>query len=1013
MPIDRDKVLQAAQKHVEKKRFDRAIAEYQKIIQEDPNDARILLKIGDLQARMEAYPDAIATYERVARHYTEQGFSVKAIAVYKQIREMIRKYVPTLADQYAHIIPKLAELYQQLGLTGDALATYDEYATSLQNAGREKDAIDVFGKIVELNGNNPLARLRLAEALLRNKDSDGALAQFGRAAEILTEMGRKDDALKVIERVLHHRADPVQARRAAELYLERGMANDGMIALAKLQICFQADQRNLDTLDLLARAFVTIGQASKAVEVRKEAVRIAREQGKLDAAKRIANQLLGAAPSDDAVRVLIRSLVPPSALREPSAPPPESVAPAPISVAPLSIRDDDLVEIPPDGQQPTEGDLDVGLGEEEEEDFEAAQERRIAVKGERLPAQAPEVPVDESIEAAEDLQGPQSVRGIANVGEALSNARAFRDLRLLSKAVETLRIALELNPLSIDLHHALKETLFESGDVAGVVDELVTIAAMHTERENTDAAAIALQEVLALEPYHVRAREVLAELGYELPPLPSADQVSVPESVQGVSHESHPSASPTHDGGHVAYQDQYEQESTGPLPSYDLEEISPAHAMSPIAAQLEQTGSERRSMNLVDDPFGLEGPTAVILDEPFGRDRPLPSFPLIEGDTADLDAATYDAGYSDLHDEPAQADSLEPYVDQRLELYPASQREPHAEPLHEPYAESQAQFQGELEQEPYEEPAQELSPQLPADVELLDETAAAVHVSAVGLPTYQDVESLEEVLDEAEFFATRNLLDDALAIIDEQLIRYPGHPLLLERQREYGEALAVAGGSGELIVPHPHTTSSLPGPVEDRSFDIAASLSAMEIPGFSADEKGGTEAVGISVDVEEIFAKFKEGVRKQVAETDSQSHYDLGLAYKEMGLLKDAISEFEIASRDPDHACVCHSMIGMIHFELGNTDAALEALLRGLHGERRTPDQELSLCYEIGNVYEARQNPREALYYYQKVSRGDPRFRDIAARIATLETATTAAPLKTAVGEEDLDRVFDDFFKST
>src|SRR5690349_22714380 len=90
--IDREKVLQAAQKYVEKKKYDRAIAEYQRIIQEDPNDARTLLKIGDLQARLEAYPEAIATYDRVGQHYSSQGFALKAIAVYKQIRELIKKH---------------------------------------------------------------------------------------------------------------------------------------------------------------------------------------------------------------------------------------------------------------------------------------------------------------------------------------------------------------------------------------------------------------------------------------------------------------------------------------------------------------------------------------------------------------------------------------------------------------------------------------------------------------------------------------------------------------------------------------------------------------------------------------------------------------------------------------------------------------------------------------------------------------------------------------------------------
>jgi len=98
--IDREKTLQAAQKYIEKKRYDRAIAEYQRIVQDDPNDARTLLKIGDLQARLSAYPEAIATYDRVGQYYSSQGFALKAIAVYKQIRELIKKHAPALADRY-------------------------------------------------------------------------------------------------------------------------------------------------------------------------------------------------------------------------------------------------------------------------------------------------------------------------------------------------------------------------------------------------------------------------------------------------------------------------------------------------------------------------------------------------------------------------------------------------------------------------------------------------------------------------------------------------------------------------------------------------------------------------------------------------------------------------------------------------------------------------------------------------------------------------------------------------
>src|SRR4029078_7813204 len=77
-----------------------------------------------------------------------------------------------------------------------------------------------------------------------------------------------------------------------------------MQALSKLQICFQANPRDFDTLSLLARAFNAIGQGAKAIEVKKEMARVARDAGKQDLFREIVERLLRVAPQDDGVRKL-------------------------------------------------------------------------------------------------------------------------------------------------------------------------------------------------------------------------------------------------------------------------------------------------------------------------------------------------------------------------------------------------------------------------------------------------------------------------------------------------------------------------------------------------------------------------------------------------------------------------------------------------------------------------------------------------------------------------------------
>jgi tetratricopeptide (TPR) repeat protein len=208
-------------------------------------------------------------------------------------------------------------------------------------------------------------------------------------------------------------------------------------------------------------------------------------------------------------------------------------------------------------------------------------------------------------------------------------------------------------------------------------------------------------------------------------------------------------------------------------------------------------------------------------------------------------------------------------------------------------------------------------------------------------------------------------------------------------------------------------TRPSPAGAEDRSFDIAASLDANE-GGDRASGYGpgpGFASASDQVDVEEVFAKFKEGVAKQIGADDAQSHYDLGVAYKEMGLVDDAAREFDTAARDPLLACMCHYMIGMIHIERGNLNEAIDAFVRGLQAPERTKDQEATLAYEIGAAYEVKRMNKQALDYFQRAARIIPTFRDVVERLRRLQKtepkpATTRA---VAVGaDEEFDRAFDD-----
>src|SRR5262249_34358268 len=153
--IDRNKVLARATKYMQQGKLQKAVDEYQLLIQDDPSDVRTILKVGDLYAKMGNIDGAVDTYKQVAEHYAKDGFFLKAVAVYKQLL----KLDPTIVTVYV----RLAELYNQLGLNNEAMRQYQIVAKHYETKGMKKEALETFKKMAELDPDNIASRVKLAE----------------------------------------------------------------------------------------------------------------------------------------------------------------------------------------------------------------------------------------------------------------------------------------------------------------------------------------------------------------------------------------------------------------------------------------------------------------------------------------------------------------------------------------------------------------------------------------------------------------------------------------------------------------------------------------------------------------------------------------------------------------------------------------------------------------------------------------------------------------------------------
>jgi tetratricopeptide (TPR) repeat protein len=268
------KILNDATKFLQKGAFDKAVRELQKLVEDDPKDVRTILKIGDILAKKGDKDDAIKSYRRVAELYGEQGFFLKAVAVYKQILK--------LDPQHFEVTLKLAELYEQLGLIQEALAQYTLIATLYEQRGDAEERLTILRRMVELDAENVASRVRLAEAFSRENRVADAVEAFRGAANILRAQGRQADYMKVAERLLFHAEQHDVAQELARLYLGQG---DARRAVARLEPAYRADPGDVGTLALLGRGFRDLGMLDRAVYIYQQLGETELRNGRRDAAQ--------------------------------------------------------------------------------------------------------------------------------------------------------------------------------------------------------------------------------------------------------------------------------------------------------------------------------------------------------------------------------------------------------------------------------------------------------------------------------------------------------------------------------------------------------------------------------------------------------------------------------------------------------------------------------------------------------------------------------------------------------
>ena len=191
MAIDKGKIEKNALKLIQKRAYRKAIEEYKKIVDADPRDIRSRVKLLELYAREKMVEEAVAECQRISTAYVEQGFVLRAIAVWKQALRLD----PNNPDLYRN----MGELYLKQKLQGDALGAFGKAVLLLRKGDRSGEAGDLLKRMEELAPNNPTVKMMLAEHYLLSGQIDEFQALFEKIREQLTGEGRGQKLLQTLE----------------------------------------------------------------------------------------------------------------------------------------------------------------------------------------------------------------------------------------------------------------------------------------------------------------------------------------------------------------------------------------------------------------------------------------------------------------------------------------------------------------------------------------------------------------------------------------------------------------------------------------------------------------------------------------------------------------------------------------------------------------------------------------------------------------------------------------------
>ena len=1038
MAYNKSKFVEAAQKLLNQGKVAQAIAEYQQILKYEPRDQVTLMTIGELYIRQGETIQAIDYFERLAQLFVSDGFLTKAIAVYKRIAK--------LAPEEIRPLEKLADLYVQQGVMSEARPLFLQLAELHLKNNRQPEAISLLKKLLSAEPDNLRIQVRLADLYQAMGQSGEALETYVSAAQRALARGDHAECEKLAEKalqinpkqldalivkarafstvgnvakaadILERVPDLEKGGEPAELLLDLYLKNakwDEATGLA-LRI-FSSDEKNFGATQKVTEVLMESGQAERAMSLLSR-IRIPMiDAGEHEGVTHLLNELATRLPGRleplewlvDTYGRTSDSFRMPDALAQ--------LGDALVASGKLDRAKDvfqQLVDREPESEPAKRKLNDVlkKLGMVEEE---ATPPADIVVVTDDLQPELPKAPAPkirpdfEEVSTVAASETPATSPGEPELDEetqkfiaqSLTDVDLFASYGLTQKAIGLLEAILRRAPTHTPTLEKLLDFVLGAGDDRRTAELAAQLEHIHSSRgdvrsserfgelrrrfqraaglnDEEIAAAVAAampQPVETVPIEEVHAAETEAE-AVEVAAVPSETVAQAEEVPQNLAEAEVPEIEIVAETPPEVAAASEEVDLSAEWASLleETKEPAPGPVAAAAAVPPAPVAPEAEEIELPD----------LVVEEEKSEDVPAEAIP-----TEPLVAAYEDTGHEEFH---VPVEAVDP------EDWTAPIADVPAEPA--VHAQETTPVEEEIEQHaeallPEEEPT---ALPIPEHAEVaaeghesaLEEPQAALPEAPPPQPEIELDQEFELVLEPEEVIPAHEMLSQVPPAKTPEPVKdaAPGE----SKEEKVAEPVPGNAFSSDQFL------SDLAREIDELGLDeLTPTLSKPSEAVQEATAEPAKETVAASTEsgpLKEVFDEFRAELGEMGAEDeDLETHYNLGIAFREMGLLEEAIGEFQKVAKANDrgkafrYAMQCSTLLGLAFMEKGQPDIAAIWYERALTTPGLDSESKLALRYDLGVAQESAGDLEAALKSFSQVYAVNIDYRDVAERIASLQ----------------------------